>query len=122
MKRPRSGVLWDWGKSCQLLPNADAGGDKAGVALLDGGLAGAAPVGERGADDHPGGPVGVDVEDTRRAAPLRVAHRFFSPAERAALSALAPPLSLPAPAGAQELSPRRKPWVKALYRTTPAGA
>jgi 4'-phosphopantetheinyl transferase len=34
--------------------------------------------------------LGVDLEDTRRAAPLGVADRFFSPLERAALFALAP--------------------------------
>jgi 4'-phosphopantetheinyl transferase len=34
--------------------------------------------------------LGVDLEDTRRAAPLGVADRFFSPIERAALFALPP--------------------------------
>lgn len=37
-------------------------------------------------------PLGIDVEDTRRAAPMRVAERFFSAPERAALFALPPAL------------------------------
>ena len=50
-------------RSYQLLPNPDASGDEPRVALLDGRLPGAAPVGQRGADDHPRGPVGVDVPE-----------------------------------------------------------
>src|SRR3954468_20237148 len=64
MNGPRSGMQYErrnW--SYQLLPNPDARGDESRVALLDGRLAGAAPVGERGADDQPGGTVGVDVPE-----------------------------------------------------------
>ncbi len=58
-----------------------------------------------------GQPVGLDIEDTRRTAPLGVAHRFFSAHERAALAALPARLQ---PRRFWELWTLKESYVKAL--------